>query len=394
MESDRLALPPVPAPAPDSHPVRDRVLVALFALALVVPLGGLLMKPGERTIPFENRNAEPWPTLSPTPSMRDVVSGFERAFADRFGGRDALIRLYRDASLLVFHRSPAPKVLIGRNGWLYFTGEDMRALDRHYRGTEPFADTEIDALVRELVRRQAFLAAHGIAYVVAIVPDKQTIYPEHLPPWVRRAPRTPLDRAIDALERDGRVRIVDLRPPLIAAKPRDRVYFKTDSHWNVLGARVGYEAIMREVNEALAPDKRIPVLPPPRPAYTPGVDVYSGDLAEMLGRPRRYREDDLAPLGKLLADMPPKCSRHADRAAGAVPRETFICGGEGRLTLLMQRDSMGIPLVPLLAPNFRRSVFLVERRLDPAVVLAERPDVVIEEMVERTMHVPAALPMP
>ena len=33
---------------------------------------------------------------------------------------------------------------------------------------------------------------------------------------------------------------------------RDRLYYKTDSHWNYLGASVGYDALMREVQQLAA----------------------------------------------------------------------------------------------------------------------------------------------
>jgi len=51
-------------------------------------------------------------------------------------------------------------------------------------------------------------------------------------------------------------------------------------------------------------------------------------------------------------------------------------------------------LIPLLAENFRRSIYVGSRQLDPGFVLREHPDVVIEEMVERTLLAPAAVPMP
>ena len=125
-----------------------------------------------------------------------------------------------------------------------------RSLDRHYRGTLPF-DAGPEAVAREFARRHDALAARGIAYVVVVVPEKFTIYPEHLPAWVVRAPQTPLDRVAAAVRADGRVRFVDLRAPLVAAKGAEPVYYLTDSHWNVRGASVGYEALMREVQAAL-----------------------------------------------------------------------------------------------------------------------------------------------
>jgi hypothetical protein len=55
---------------------------------------------------------------------------------------------------------------------------------------------------------------------------------------------------------------------------------------------------------------------------------------------------------------------------------------------------MAIPLVPLLSENFSRVAYVSARRLDPAFIEREAPDVVIEEMVERAMLGPMAAPMP
>jgi hypothetical protein len=61
---------------------------------------------------------------------------------------------------------------------------------------------------------------------------------------------------------------------------------------------------------------------------------------------------------------------------------------------VVYRDSMAIPLIPLLSENFSHVVYVSSQRLDPALILRERPDVVIEEMVERAMLAPLATPMP
>jgi hypothetical protein len=58
------------------------------------------------------------------------------------------------------------------------------------------------------------------------------------------------------------------------------------------------------------------------------------------------------------------------------------------------RDSMAIPLIPMLSENFSRVAYVSSHLIDAAFVLRERPDVVIEEMVERAMLSPVATPMP
>jgi alginate O-acetyltransferase complex protein AlgJ len=394
---DALSLPAVPPPAPGYRP-RDLLVAIGFCLALALPAIATLVLPARDALEFENRMSANWPSLSASSSWHEFTGAFEKAFGDRFAGRSALVRAHHALKAVGFRTSPVPNVMIARDGWLYWLGEDGRSLDRHYRGTLPYPDADVDAMVRELRRRQAYLAQKGIAYVVAIVPEKFTIYPEFVAPWIRRMERTPLDRVADAIRADGTIRFVDLRPALREAKARDRLYHRTDSHWNLLGALVGYEEIMKAVAAALPPDRRPDnVYAPKRPRHDAGSDWYSGDLSRMLGLPRLFREQDLAPLERMLTDTAAeRCAKRVSategpRGSGA--RERYECPGR-RGRLLMLRDSMAIPIVPLIAENFGSSLFVSDRRLDPGDVEAERPDVVVEEMVERTMNMTAARPMP
>jgi hypothetical protein len=389
--ADPLALPPVPPPAPALHRWRDAVVASGFCAALAAGGLGALRPPKEAVLEFEFRAVAPWPAQ---PWSRDFPAEFERAFADRFAGRAALLRLHHRAMVDVFGVSPAPNVLIGRDDWLYFLGEDGKALERHYRGTLPTPDADLAAVVAELKRRQRFLESLRIPYVVVIVPEKFTVYPEHLPRWARSSARpTPLERLAEKLRADSTLRWVDLREPLRAAKSGGRLYYATDSHWNMAGAAVGYEAIMREVQRAL-PAGKLPRIAPPRlPPYVPGVDVYAGDLARQVGFAPRYREPDYAPFAKVLAEPAARCGRRTDSGSDE-GFEFYACANAALPRAVVYRDSMAIPLIPLLSENFSRVVYVGSRRLDPALVLRERPDVVIEEMVERSLLAPAALPMP
>ena len=76
MSGDVLALPPVPPPAPAGHPLRDRVIAALFAIAIAGP-GLALIGTWSRTMTrFENRPMAPWPA----PALaREFAPAFDRA---------------------------------------------------------------------------------------------------------------------------------------------------------------------------------------------------------------------------------------------------------------------------------------------------------------------------
>ena len=144
---------------------------------------------------FEKRAMAPWPAFELATAFPPA---FERAFADRFGGRDILIRVHHASLLEFFGVSALTTVMPGHDGWYYWLGEDGLSLDRHYRGVEPFPQAYVDATAAEFVRRRDWLAARGIAYVVAIVPEKFTIYPEYLPAWVAHVGAT------DAVRSRGR----------------------------------------------------------------------------------------------------------------------------------------------------------------------------------------------
>jgi hypothetical protein len=390
---DALALPRVPPPARADHPRRDAIVAFLFALAIALPPLALLVSGSRTTTRFENRPAAAWP--EPSLARRDFrgfTTAFEAAFADRFGARDRLIQAEHFAKAVVFGVSPVPNMMIGRDGWLFFLGEDGRALDRHYRGVVPFG-ADVDALVRELTRRNDYFAARGTAYVVMIVPDKFTMYPEMLPAWVHPSPQpTPLARVSEALTMQGRVAFVDLRGSLAEAKKRERIYFMTDSHWNLAGAFVGYDALMRKVVDVLPPGRLQDIARVSRPAYVQGLDVYSGDLAKMVGLPQRFHEPDYVPFGKLLADSTSRCAKRTDH--GEFPGfEFYACDKPGLPRAVVYRDSMAIPLIPLIAENFRRSVMVSSRHIDPALIAREKPDVVIDELVERSLNAPLAFPI-
>src|SRR4051812_13760277 len=129
-ESPRGAMS-TPSTVDAHHAARDRIVALLFAIAIGWPAFALIWT-GSRTLTrFENRPMAPWPPLAAT---REFAPAFDRAFSDRFGGRDALVRLHHSGLLRLFGVSSLSTVMVGNDGWYYWLGEDGHSLDRHYRG--------------------------------------------------------------------------------------------------------------------------------------------------------------------------------------------------------------------------------------------------------------------
>jgi alginate O-acetyltransferase complex protein AlgJ len=367
-------------------------LATLFIAIISVGFAGSFRTPDAVNTAIENRTVEPLPAFPESgAALREFPARFERAFDDRFGLRTTLVRIDHWVKAVVFGASPLSKVLIGKSGWLYFRGEDARALERWYRGTEEVPDATINALRDELLRRQAFLASRGIPYIFVIVPEKYSVYPEFLPDWATRiTSRTPLDRLVTELARNPQLDFLDLRDPLRAAKGGDRLYFQTDSHWNYLGAMVGYRALMSRVQQVLP---GLDVAPAKRPPYVPESDYYSGDLAQMLGLTRQFREADIAPLGRAAATAEARCAQRDTSDAPGIETYVFNCPNAPRFSAVVYRDSAAVWLRPLLPQNFSRTTFVSSPGLDPELIERLRPDIVIQELVERSLPGPIGSPL-
>lgn len=132
-------------------------------------------------------------------------------------------------------------VLVGSNGWLYSSEEFEFPARAETAAAVLMTNAEAAAAVRER------LAEDGVELVVALLPAKARLYPEHLGRY--RLPAGPRLRYSLALAefRAAGITTVDLLQPLESAKLERPVFLRTDTHWTPYGARMAAEAIAAEV---------------------------------------------------------------------------------------------------------------------------------------------------
>ena len=354
--------------------LKDWCIIVLFAVGIALPALRTMVQPGSAIPEFENRFAAPAIAVEPG-TIADVPARFEAYWGDRFGFRATLLRWNSKAKARWLGVSPSGKVLIGKEGWLYYTDADR-----------PFTVDELAAWQTALESRNDWLEKRGVRFLVVVAPSANTIYPEYLPEaFIRGAGSSRLNQLIAHLGAHSRVSIVDVRENLRSAKVRERVYCRTDSHWNDRGAFAAYQDIVK----ALA--RWFPALTPlPRAVFEDvAQEQPGGDLATMIGLRHALREDVLLlkprfPLratsvnpGMTSRKLPPQ------RVPWAV--ET---GDTSLPRAVMLRDSFGRALIPFLSEHFQRILYLFTDELRPPMVEQERPDVVILEFVERRLMGP------
>ena len=358
------------------HALVDRILIAIFIATLWLPMTGMVLSLDHDGPSAENRTLAPWPQLRwDEASLRALPEQLTRYFEDHFAFRQRMVRWQAVVRLRVLGVSPSKAVIKGRDGWLFYA-DDGAMTD--YAEAAPFTSAELEQWRDTLQDTSDWLRAQGIAYVFVIAPDKHVIYPEYMPETIRRAAISRIDELVSHLREHSTVRVVDLRPPLLAAKTRERLYHRTDTHWNDRGAFVGYQSIL----DALTED--FPALRhPSRSAFEPRVVQSEGlDLAGMLGLTEVLSEEDLVlvpshPTARILEPLRPNRRLTHGRIVTDAPNR-----GPRALVFM---DSFGPALVPFLSEEFSRVVYLWQDNIDPQVVEQERPQVVIQEWVGRAL---------
>jgi alginate O-acetyltransferase complex protein AlgJ len=357
----------------------DLTLVLFFAVIIALPLAANLAGIDGADPVAENRALAPFPQLTPSwNAVPKAGQGLTAWFDDHFGFRSRLVRWYGQTRLSVLRVSPSSSVLRGKDGW-FFYAEDESVED--FTNVSLLTPEEISNWRAEIVAARNWCRVHHMAYVFTIAPDKHVLYPDKFPESVRQLqPTSRTDQVLNAVSDIGVA--VDLRPALFDAKHRERIYQRTDTHWNERGAFAAYQQIVRAVR---AQDASVP--PPwPRVEFEPvSRDVRGMDLAGMMGLTRVLREEDLRlkPRRARRAVVVDPAGEEADAEVGRLVTEI---PGSSLPRAVIFRDSFASALAPFLSEHFSRAVYLWRNDFAVDDILAEHADVVIQEIVGRHLY--------
>jgi hypothetical protein len=144
--------------------------------------------------------------------------------------------------------STRPKyVVVGQDGWMYL-GDHFQLVASKAADNYPWPDQPaIDRWSSQLLARQQWLASRGVESLLAIAPNKHSIYPENAPTWLPFRPPALTPHLVKQAKASG-VSIVDTSPAIAAQRCcMDWLYNKTDTHWTLPGAYFAYLEIMQEI---------------------------------------------------------------------------------------------------------------------------------------------------
>jgi alginate O-acetyltransferase complex protein AlgJ len=347
--------------------------LSAFAAAMILP--SLMMRGADLTLSNEQRTLAPRPTLYGARSQ--YPEQFDAYLRDHFGWRDRAVRWHNLFKFHVFHQSPVRTVLLGRNGWLFYAGDDTEVDIRDFAGRWPYRPSDLDRWLRHVNSRVRQYARLGARYLVVIAPNKQSMYPELVP--AQYGPHAPglIKAFLERARVYPGVEIMDLEPPLHLHRDT-QLYFRGDSHWNARGAFYAAQAITDQLRQSLP---TVGALREEDYALQTG-PIESGDLVRMLGLDTKVSDQEFRYVRRT-----PAARNIRDDAVHRI----WVRSDQPRLPkAVLFGDSYGMALAPILADAFSRLHYYRSLRgmssgvtADLNIVRAEKPDVVILVAVER-----------
>ncbi|MCR5249844.1 MAG: hypothetical protein K6E50_04495 [Lachnospiraceae bacterium] len=270
-------------------------------------------------------------------------------------------------------------VVIGRDGWLFYTGRQDAVEDpiSDFLGTDLFTEEELTLATSNLLAARDYMEQHGGRFLLVLSPSKMSIYPEMLPErYGKPAEYKRLQQLADHLRDNTDLEVVRCYEELQAYKqafPEDRIFLKYDTHETYVGSYVSADAILRVLGQ--------PPLPELHSLTWQPNENGEADLANILGI-KKLVHDDFNCWNVAF-------HRHyIDDWMNETETELRFANTEGNGTpekLMLVSDSFGEGMIPFLADYYNESYMVYPGTYTPEILEREQPDILIYQVTERLL---------
>lgn len=291
------------------------------------------------------------------------------------------------------YSSSPMQVIIGSNGWLYLGNQYASSVSVSSGLLMPSnSDFEADKSRRRYIQeRAAHYGAINTYYFVA--PNKEDVYPEYTPQWTR----SQKPNFVTHLLQNSEAGLTYLLPSLIREKPSTLpLYYKTDSHWNDLGAWIAYKEISNVIGSNL---NEVKFLSENDISHGTPLAINGGDLSAFLFT-NTYQKD-LSPSISISNDTKIRVyDTKAKKTTYFGANKTLynvayplIVSSDNALNdkrVLWLRDSFGNNLSRYMAKTFKETIqihlggVLNSNKMLESLLKTYKPDIVITTIAGRS----------
>lgn len=225
----------------------------------------------------------------------DLATNFESHYDKQFPIKQLGTNVWAALDYVLFNEG-RPGVVIGKHDWLFSDEEFNPVADGQQNQRDNLA-------LIQGVRDQ--LAQHNVLLLLAIVPSKSRLYPEHVGDTPISSQRKDLYQRFHSAVRSADIAAPDLLGNLQAEKNSGQLFLRTDTHWTPLGA----DLVARQLSETVSRSLALNGEPQEFVTQATKQKPLLGDLTSFL---------PLAPLFEHLLPEPDQLQQYQTRAADQV----------------------------------------------------------------------------
>lgn len=157
------------------------IILILFLCFLIMPniIYRIFYKNFDHTN-YENRILASKPIFMST-NINEYPKKYEEYFNDYLPFRNELVKLKNLNDIFVFNNLVHKDLILGKEKWLFLKWDPLIP---NYMGT--YTTEELERAKNNLIRLKEVFNQNGADFYMVICPDKNQIYPEYMPDYIKR----------------------------------------------------------------------------------------------------------------------------------------------------------------------------------------------------------------
>lgn len=363
--------------------ISNIIMIIAFLLVLTVPT--IWFWEIKDTIPpdtSENRKLAEKPKFDIN-TLDNYSDDYEAYYNDNLPFRSFIRNTWTNFNFFVLGESTTNQVLVGKNdgdlssSWLFYQENYDGNPIKETQGVYKFTEDEVLNIGKTINTNVKELKTRNIDLYYAFIPNKANLYREKLPDNITIFdPSTRVDKLYKVLKQtiEAKDNLMYLKEDLEKAKDLGQLYFKQDTHWNDLGAFIGFEIITKNVSKDSGID------------YTYEVkfseeEFVDKDLSQMSGIKGTLK--DTTPTITYLSDVEFKGMVLETENQIVI---TECEDAKVKKTIMVIGDSFRTPMIPYFAKNYQKVIFLHRCDYGSYMLDAYAPDIIVCQFLERYVN--------
>lgn len=345
----------------------DRLLIIVFVAIVILPqiIFWFVNNETIEVSTTENRKLNSKPKFE-FATITSYPQNFDNYYNDHLPFRNELREIWTNLNYELFNTTVDNRVLIGKDGWLFYRGDQTI---EQTRGVINYTDKEKEDILSKLQNNVDKLKENGIETYVLVLPNKENVYKEKLPNNISiEKDRTKAEKLIDYIKQNSDINIVYPKEELVEAKEKYQVYRKYDTHWNKVGACIGTICLQRAIDSN-----------------------FSYSLEDITIEEIEEKDlNDLANFASLNEELFENIIRVSNfnteveytKVEGS-KYEEYVSNSKNDKTILFIGDSFRTDMVEYLSKLYKRVIFVHRDHYTKSSIEEISPNIVVIETVER-----------